>query len=107
MWAYLLGLSQSSSPTTESTQAIDDSDAIVAKLSLLAHDQDAWLAEMHRLFEEGWQPELVFIDAGLVTQLDDTNRRNFLDLFQSLAEFDGYRGESISSSAHATQRHGS
>lgn len=80
LYAYLLGIAQTSSPTTISPKAKDDSDAIVAKLSLIAHDKDAWLQEMHKLFEDGWQPELVFIDAGLVTQLDNTNRRNFLDL---------------------------
>lgn len=80
LYAYLLGLAQTSSPTAVSPQAKDDSDAIVAKLSLLAHDPKLWLEELHELFEDGWQPELVFIDAGLVTQLDGTNRRNFLDL---------------------------
>ncbi|KAL7417699.1 hypothetical protein BDY24DRAFT_375784 [Mrakia frigida] len=95
LYAYLLGLAQTSSPTAVSPQAKDDSDAIVAKLSLLAHDPKLWLEELHELFEDGWQPELVFIDAGLVTQLDGTNRRNFLDLFQALAEFDGYRAGTL------------
>jgi len=33
----------------------------------------------------------VFIDAGLTTTLNFTNRNNFLDLFQAVAQFDGYR----------------
>jgi len=51
----------------------------------------AWTAELAALDEEGYRPQLVFIDAGLVTELNSTNRRNFLDLFRAIAEFDGYR----------------
>ncbi|KDE09138.1 ABC1-C atypical protein kinase [Microbotryum lychnidis-dioicae p1A1 Lamole] len=47
-------------------------------------------AELARLDAEGYQPELVFIDAGLVTRLDGQNRQNFLDLFSAVARFDGY-----------------
>lgn len=62
---------------------------VVQRLMPLRHDQDAWLDELERLDELGYQPELVFIDAGLVTSLSPTNRRNFLDLFGAVAEFDG------------------
>jgi aarF domain-containing kinase len=51
----------------------------------------AWTAELAALDAEGYRPQLVFIDAGLVTELNSTNRRNFLDLFRAIAEFDGYR----------------
>jgi aarF domain-containing kinase len=50
----------------------------------------AWTAELTRLDDEGYRPQLVFIDAGLVTELNSRNRRNFLDLFRAIAEFDGY-----------------
>jgi len=50
----------------------------------------AWTAELARLDDEGYRPQLVFIDAGLVTELNSGNRRNFLDLFRAIAEFDGY-----------------
>lgn len=54
-------------------------------------NRDAWDRELEKLEEEGYRPQLVFIDAGLVTELNSTNRRNFLDLFRAIAEFDGYR----------------
>jgi aarF domain-containing kinase len=68
-----------------------ESDAIVSHLRTLAHSPSEWLAELTSLHESGYIPEIVFIDAGLVTTLDATNRQNFLDLFQAVAEFDGYR----------------
>ncbi|KAM3421264.1 hypothetical protein BST61_g1669 [Cercospora zeina] len=51
-------------------------------------------ATMHERTEidrENFRPQLIFIDAGLVTELNETNRTNFLDLFKSVAEFDGYK----------------
>jgi aarF domain-containing kinase len=65
--------------------------AIVHRLRALSHDRVAWLAELERLDEEGYQPEIVFIDAGLVTQLNEKNRSDFLDLFTAVASFDGYK----------------
>ncbi|KIM24111.1 hypothetical protein M408DRAFT_332002 [Serendipita vermifera MAFF 305830] len=56
-----------------------------------AKAQEEWKAELSRLEREGYQPELVFLDAGLVTTLSETNRRNFLELFRAIASFDGYR----------------
>lgn len=54
-------------------------------------DKAAWEAELARIDAEGFRPQLVFIDTGLVTELNATNRRNFLDLFRAVAEFDGYK----------------
>jgi len=54
-------------------------------------DQEKWTAELEKLDKEGFRPQLIFIDTGLVTELNDVNRRNFLDLFRAVAEFDGYR----------------
>jgi len=71
--------------------AHSDSDAIVSRLDSLATTPEAWKNELHRLHAQGYLPELVFLDAGLVTTLDASNRRNFLDLFRAVAEFDGYR----------------
>ena len=68
-----------------------DSDRIVERLRQLRRSPDAWMAELNSLHQEGYMPEIVFIDAGLVTTLDATNRRNFIDLFRAVAEFDGYR----------------
>ncbi|KAI1436557.1 ABC1 family protein [Xylaria sp. CBS 124048] len=54
-------------------------------------DTAAWEAELKKIDAEGFRPQLIFIDTGLVTELNDTNRRNFLDLFRAVAEFDGYK----------------
>lgn len=68
-----------------------ESDPIVSHLRTLINSPNAWLAELDSLNESGYIPEIVFIDTGLVTTLDATNRQNFLDLFRAVAEFDGYR----------------
>ncbi|KAH3672857.1 hypothetical protein WICMUC_004079 [Wickerhamomyces mucosus] len=47
--------------------------------------------ELIRLNQNGYYPEVCYIDAGLVTELDERNRVNFIALFNSLAEFDGYK----------------
>lgn len=36
-------------------------------------------------------PQICFIDVGLVTELNNKNRINFIDLFQALTKFDGYQ----------------
>ncbi|KAI0931711.1 hypothetical protein AcW2_000542 [Taiwanofungus camphoratus] len=71
------------------------SDSIVAHLRTVQTDPAAWRAELEALSLEGWQPEIVFVDAGLVTTLDAKNRTNFLDLFRAVAEFDGYRAGTL------------
>ncbi|KIJ27376.1 hypothetical protein M422DRAFT_784917 [Sphaerobolus stellatus SS14] len=68
-----------------------EQDAVIDRLRPLIHHPEAWRASLGRLWKEGYQPELVFIDAGLITTLDSHDRRNFLDLFRAIAEFDGYR----------------
>ena len=54
-------------------------------------DPVKWQQELTQLDEEGYRPQLIFIDTGLVTELSPINRKNFLDLFTAVAEFDGYR----------------
>ncbi|KAF7339305.1 ABC1-domain-containing protein [Mycena sanguinolenta] len=68
-----------------------DSDQIVSELHKLIDDPAAWRAKLNTLGAEGYIPEIVFIDAGLVTTLSEVNRKNFLDLFRAMAQFDGYR----------------
>jgi aarF domain-containing kinase len=68
-----------------------ESNAIVSDLKSLSSFPDAWRERLQSLHDDGYLPELVFIDAGLVTALDAKNRQNFLDLFRAVAEFDGYR----------------
>ncbi|GAA5822119.1 hypothetical protein JCM11251_004864 [Rhodosporidiobolus azoricus] len=80
-------------PEPDAADAADNvhGQEIVHHLRSLQHDRTAWLEALVRLDEEGYQPEIVFIDTGLVTRLSDLNRRNFLDLFSAVAAFDGYR----------------
>lgn len=47
--------------------------------------------ELIKLVKDKYIPQLCFIDAGLVTELDDRNRFNFISLFNALAQFDGYK----------------
>lgn len=68
-----------------------ESDEIVTRLRSLRHSCEKWQMELRTSSEQGYIPEIVFIDAGLVTTLNATNRKNFLDLFRAIAEFDGYR----------------
>ncbi|KAL0068703.1 hypothetical protein AAF712_004420 [Marasmius tenuissimus] len=84
--------SESDSPAFIPPPDYSESDSIVQRLQKLpCEDTKAWEDELGSLHSAGYIPELIFIDAGLVTTLSSTNRTNFLDLFKSLAEFDGYR----------------
>jgi aarF domain-containing kinase len=89
-----LGAGDNDASTTEELQqqASDDAtEQVLARLRPHRGDRAAWVAQLAALDEEGFRPQLIFIDAGLVTQLNATNRRNFLDLFRAVAEFDGFR----------------
>lgn len=80
------------SPDTPPTK--DDSDVteqVLERLRPYRKDRTAWEAELSKIDTEGFRPQLVFIDTGLVTELNATNRTNFLDLFRAVAEFDGYK----------------
>ncbi|KAL4241795.1 protein kinase superfamily protein [Abortiporus biennis] len=68
-----------------------DSDSIVNNLRQMKTNPAKWRAELASLHDQGYLPEIVFIDAGLVTTLDAVDRQNFVDLFRAIAEFDGYR----------------
>ncbi|KAF6827817.1 ubiquinone biosynthesis [Colletotrichum musicola] len=71
----------------------DVTEQVLARLRPFRHRADpaAWDAELAKIDREGFRPQLIFIDTGLVTELNETNRRNFLDLFRAVAEFDGYK----------------
>ncbi|KAH0838002.1 hypothetical protein J3R83DRAFT_6241 [Lanmaoa asiatica] len=73
------------------TRPSTESDAIVSKLKQLDNSLEEWRDELQYISNQGYIPEVIFIDAGLVTTLNSTNRKNFLDLFRAVAEFDGYR----------------
>lgn len=71
----------------------DVTEKVLARLRPFRHQKDtvAWNNELTKIDAEGFRPQLIFIDTGLVTELNETNRRNFLDLFRAVAEFDGYK----------------
>ncbi|KAJ2635886.1 hypothetical protein GGF40_003339 [Coemansia sp. RSA 1286] len=46
---------------------------------------------MDYLYASGFTSSIVFLDCGLVTSLDNDNRHNFIDLFESVCTFDGQR----------------
>ncbi|KAH9944240.1 ABC1-domain-containing protein [Epithele typhae] len=66
-------------------------DVVVNHLRAISGDPVRWRAALEDMHADGYIPEVVFVDAGLVTTLNAVNRRNFLDLFRAVAEFDGYR----------------
>ncbi|KAG0227438.1 hypothetical protein BGW42_002946 [Actinomortierella wolfii] len=72
-------------------QSSSDEATARLKAAVARGDKEAWECELQALYQEGYRPQVVFIDTGLVSVLSDHNRRNFLDLFRALAEFDGYR----------------
>lgn len=82
-------LSTSTSISEEEKQGLKTEENIIKKLMSLKHDQDSFLDYLEELDSEGYQPELVFLDAGLTVELTPLNRRNFLDLFGAVAEFNG------------------
>lgn len=74
-----------------SSAELDVNEQVLRRLRPHTEDPEAWKAALAELDREGYRPQLLFIDTGLVTQLNDKNRRNFLDLFRAVAEFDGYK----------------
>jgi aarF domain-containing kinase len=71
--------------------ATDATDEVLARLKPLKKDRVAWTNELTRLHEAGYIPQLIFIDAGLATELSPKNQANFLSLFRAVAEFDGHK----------------
>lgn len=72
-------------------QQADVTEEVLSRLRPYRGKKELWAAELAKIDHEGFRPQLVFIDTGLVTELNATNRRNFLDLFRAVAEFDGYK----------------
>lgn len=69
----------------------DPIESVLNRLRPYQKNPERWSEALAQLDAEGYRPQLIFIDTGLVTELNDVNRRNFLDLFRAIAEFDGYR----------------
>lgn len=76
-------------PLSESE--IDSSEAVLSRLRPHTGNKEDWLSALDEIDQEGYRPQLIFIDTGLVTELNGKNRANFLDLFRAVAEFDGYK----------------
>lgn len=74
-----------------SPEVIDEVEQVLARLRPHIGKQPEWDQTLEQIDKEGYRPQLIFIDTGLVTELNNTNRANFLDLFKSIAEFDGYK----------------
>jgi aarF domain-containing kinase len=74
-----------------SASEIDASEAVLARLRPHIGKKKEWLNALENIEKDGYIPQLIFIDTGLVTELNSKNRTNFLDLFRSIAEFDGYK----------------
>ncbi|KAL5535829.1 hypothetical protein ACEPAF_3923 [Sanghuangporus sanghuang] len=91
MWASLWGTKQPEDPLHPSNIESDHDEDVANNLRGLIPDPPAWRRELNILSEQGYLAEIVFIDTGLITTLNDADRRNFLDLFHAIAEFDGYR----------------
>lgn len=56
----------------------------------LKNGDESFIANLRSILKD-YTPQICFIDAGLVTELNDRNRTNFIALFDALAKFDGYR----------------
>ncbi|KAF9767517.1 hypothetical protein IL306_015311 [Fusarium sp. DS 682] len=71
----------------------DVTEQVLERLRPYRHRKNpkAWEEELAKIDAEGFRPQLIFIDTGLVTELNAVNRENFLDLFRAVAEFDGYK----------------
>ncbi|CAI5759330.1 unnamed protein product [Candida verbasci] len=50
-----------------------------------------WCTKLADLYEQGYHAEVCFLDVGLITELNHTDRVNFIDLFKALSEFDGFK----------------
>lgn len=72
-------------------ESTDVTEEVLQRLRPFRHAKKEWVDTLDQIDREGYRPQLIFIDTGLVTELNATNRRNFLDLFKAVAEFDGYK----------------
>ncbi|KAI7352253.1 ABC1-domain-containing protein [Hortaea werneckii] len=78
-------------PKPDPNKSMDVTEEVVQRLRPYKGDKEKWAATLEKLDKEGFRPQLIFIDTGLVTELNEVNRKNFLDLFKAVAEFDGYK----------------
>ncbi|TID25183.1 ABC1-domain-containing protein [Venturia nashicola] len=75
----------------ELEKSTDVTEEVLQQLRPFKNKPKEWKAQLQRIDDDGYRPQLIFIDTGLVTELNAINRANFLDLFKAVAEFDGYK----------------
>lgn len=68
----------------------DNLDVVSQLRELYKNDKKNFIKSLTEVLTE-YIPQICFIDVGLVTELNNTDRVNFIDLFNALARFDGYR----------------
>lgn len=68
-----------------------ETDELMTELDGKKLTDEEYTTNLEKLYDEGYRPQVCFIDAGLVTELNDRNRYNFLSLFTALSQFDGYK----------------
>lgn len=68
----------------------EETNRITEDLLALGDDRQAWVKRLEELYDLGYHAEICFLDVGLITELNHTDRVNFIDLFKALSEFDGY-----------------
>ncbi|KAK5137522.1 hypothetical protein LTR08_008501 [Meristemomyces frigidus] len=78
-------------PKQDDSTTKDVTEEVLERLRPYYSAKEAWHKTLAQIDKEGYRPQLIFIDTGLVTELNEANRNNFLDLFKSIAEFDGYK----------------
>ena len=78
-------------PSPDPEDGTDVTEDVLQRLRPHRHKPAKWAEQLQHIEAEGYRPQLIFIDTGLVTALNATNRTNFLELFKAIAEFDGYR----------------
>ncbi len=84
-------LASKSNEIEELKSSTDVTEEVLQRLRPFKEKPQDWQSQLERIDAEGYRPQLIFIDTGLVTELNESNRANFLDLFKSVAEFDGYK----------------
>ncbi|KAF2644650.1 ABC1-domain-containing protein [Massarina eburnea CBS 473.64] len=84
-------LSRKEDRTTGPGNSLDVTEEVLRRVRPFKKDAEQWRRRLEEIDNEGYRPQLIFIDTGLVTELNGTNRTNFLDLFKAVAEFDGYK----------------
>lgn len=83
--------SRAKNKQTSLAESTDVTEEVLQKLRPFKKKPKEWAAQLQKIDNEGYRPQLIFIDTGLVTELNAKNRTNFLDLFKAIAEFDGYK----------------